>query len=69
MSSSARYLVYGLFTSHVEAAINVGCDTAVVAALLYDWTASVFCDLRLRLNLNRLRGGYFRIKSRHLHAD
>lgn len=64
-----RYIVFNVFTSHTEVALLVSSDTIVITMLLQDWAASMAGDFWLRLDLNRLRGGYFRIRSRHEHDD
>ncbi|KAL1508557.1 hypothetical protein AB1Y20_004656 [Prymnesium parvum] len=70
-SSSAvvRFFVYRCFTSHVEIALLVGGDAIVITLLIDDWVTTLVSDFKLRLNLNRLRGGYFRIRSRHEHKE
>jgi len=73
-----RLLFYSAFTSHVEVGSTLACDMVVTAHLLYDWLSSVSNDFSLRLNLNRLRSGYFAIASlpadsaqrqRHAHQE
>ena len=59
-----QLLFYSAFTSHVEVALTLTCDTAVGAALLHDWLANVRTDLQLRLNLNWLRSGHYEVASR-----
>ena len=59
-----QLLFYSAFTSHVEVALTLTCDTVVGAALLGDWLANVRTDLQLRLNLNRLRSGHYEVASR-----
>ena len=63
-SALVRFAFYSVFTSHVEIAATLACDSAVMANLLYDWASSASNDYSLRLNLNRLRSGYFAIASR-----
>jgi len=58
-----RLVFYSLFTSHVEVAATLICDALVACHLLYDWESSASNDYLLRLNLNRLRSGYFAIAS------
>jgi hypothetical protein len=58
-----RLLFYSCFTSHVEAAFTLTCDTYVGATLLHDWLSSMGGDFQLRLNLNRLRAGFFGFES------
>ena len=58
-----KYLFYHLLTSHVEIGCNLFCDTVVLGALLHDWLTSASNDLRLRVDMNRLRSGYFTIAS------
>ena len=58
-----RLLFYSAFTSHVEVASTVSCDSLVAAHLLYDWFYCAFNDYALRMNLNRLRSGDFAIAS------
>ena len=66
--SSHSWLVhqifYHVFTSHVEVACMVGCDTVVALLLYYDWLSIVYNDCLLRVNLSLLRSGYFAIASR-----
>jgi hypothetical protein len=70
-----QLIFYSAFTSHVEVAFTLACDTGVGAALLYDWLSNVRNDFLLRLNLNRLRSGHYDIASRderipeHPHAE
>ena len=72
-----RLAFYSAFTSHVEVGATLLCDSVVAVHLLYDWAWSASNDYCLRLNLNRLRSGYFKIASRvarpqqagHAHAD
>jgi len=62
-----RLVFYSLFTSHFEVAFTLLCDAVVALHLLYDWASSATNDYRLRLNLNRLRSGYFAIASLRAH--
>ena len=59
-----RQIFYHVFTSHVEVACMVGCDTVVALLLYYDWLSIVYNDCLLRVNLSLLRSGYFAIASR-----
>lgn len=54
-----RVLFYSLFTSHVESGVTLACDSFVAARLLHDWWTNLKSDFTLRLDLNRLRSGYF----------
>ena len=58
-----RLIFYSAFTSHVEVASSLACESVVAVHLLYDWVTSAANDYSLRLNLNRLRSGYFAIAS------
>uniref|UniRef100_A0A7S0LLM5 Uncharacterized protein n=1 Tax=Coccolithus braarudii TaxID=221442 RepID=A0A7S0LLM5_9EUKA len=66
-ASSARlvqFFFYHVVTSHVEVALNLACDLLVLALLAKDWTTSISHDMRLRLNLNRLRCGALAVDGR-----
>jgi len=58
-----QLIFYSVFSSHIEVAFTLTCDTAVGAALLYDWLSNMRNDFSLRLNLNRLRSGLYDIAS------
>ena len=60
-----RLIFYSALTSHVEVFSTLLCDTFVAVHLLVDWCQSASNDFSLRLDLNRLRSGYFVIASRH----
>ena len=62
-----RFVFYSAFTSHVEIAVTLSCDSIVAVHLVYDWMWSATNDFSLRLNLNRLRSGDYAIAS-HLPA-
>ena len=47
-----------------QVALSLSLDTLVTAILACDFLSSLVIDFRLRINLNRLRGGYFEIQSR-----
>ena len=59
-----RIIFYRLFTSHVEVAATLACDSMVAMHLLWDWAHCWTNDYSLRQNLARLRSGYFAIASR-----
>lgn len=61
-------IFYSIFSSHIEVAFTLTADTAVGAALLYDWLLNMRNDFSLRLNLNRLRSGLYDIASRDPNA-
>lgn len=58
-----RFVFYSAFTSHVEIAVTLSCDSIVAVHLVYDWMWSATNDFSLRLNLNRLRSGDYAIAS------
>mmetsp|Transcript_19463 Transcript_19463/g.32496 ORF Transcript_19463/g.32496 Transcript_19463/m.32496 type:complete len:242 (+) Transcript_19463:213-938(+) len=64
-----RFFFYSVFTSHIDVAMNVICDTCVLLALATDWLTNVANDFRLRLNLNRLRSGTLTVASKRHHED
>ena len=63
------FFFYSVFTSHVEVTLNLCCDTVVAALLLQEWLWNIGHDFRLRLDLNRLRCGSFKIAPRHPRPD
>lgn len=59
--AAPRWFFYSVFTSYIEVAMNVLCDTGMTLAMLHDWSVQSRAVQRRRMLLACLRTGAFEV--------